>query len=187
MSNLVADASESRPYLRYAVHAGTIALFASTLIYFGYREFSRYSMKAMNCTKLSAEDFDKRLTNRLLSPIYTPKPNLSASPVTFRLNFSPTTLSDTVLVIKSSKVQSDIYRGEYRDEFVVQAGADLLSDGGGDSFELRLFNRKTYEACTAVHESERFWQANKKVYMDLLPSRELNTLGLPVSFKVRIE
>ena len=144
-------------------------------------------MRAMNCEKLSPKEFSEFLAELLAEPMYAANPNQPSASVTFKFNLEPALLSNTILIIESSKAGRYVYRDQYQDVIVIQAGQDLLRGRGGDSLEFRLLNKKTHEACTGWHESEPFWQANKTVYMDLLPFRELNEIGLPVMFKVRIE
>jgi hypothetical protein len=154
-------------------------------------------MKALNCEKLTHEEFNKLLTESISRPIYTVNPNESISPVAFHFNFSAAWLNDAIFIIDSDKAGGYVYRGPYQDKIVIQAGEYLLSNkgrndtsyllSGGDTLSFIFLNKKTNETCAGVHESEPFWQANKNVYIDLLPFRELNKIGLPVSFKVRIE
>jgi hypothetical protein len=155
--------------------------------YFGFKKHSHAGMKAMNCKKLLPEEYTKRLSARLAMPIYKPKSDAPHFPVTFKFNLSPDAMKDSILIIKSSKVSADVYQGPYSQELVIKVGDDLLRDGGGDNLQIRIFNNQTKTSCTSVHESEPFWQANKKVIMEFLDERELNELGLPVTFKVRIE
>lgn len=187
MSDQLASKTRFTKYASYAVWFGLFLVVASFATYFVYREYSRYNMKALNCEKVSTEEFESLLSGASQEPMYTANPNKPTSPVTFHFNFPYADLSDAIFVVHSYKAHGDIYRAQYKYEFVVQAGKDLFSHGGGDTFEFSLFNKKTHEVCVGVHESEPFWQANKKVYFDLLPERELNELELPVSFKVRIE
>jgi hypothetical protein len=156
-----------------------------SIAYLGFKKYSRSEMKAMNCRKLLPEEYSKRLGVMLATPIY--KSDTPHFPVTFKFNLSPDSMKDSILIIRSSKVFADVYKGPYSQELVIQAGADLLRDGGGDNLQIRIFNNQTKTSCTSVHESEPFWQANKKVTMEFLDERELNELGLPVTFKVRIE
>jgi hypothetical protein len=158
-----------------------------SIAYLGFKKYSRSEMKAMNCRKLLPEEYSKRLGVMLANPVYKYKSDAPHFPVTFKFNLSPDAMKDSILIIRSSKVFAHVYQGPYSQEIVIQAGADLLRDGGGDNLEIRIFNNQTKTSCTSVHESEPFWQANKKVTMEFLDERELNELGLPVTFKVRIE
>ena len=144
-------------------------------------------MRALNCEQLSPEVFDKNIAELLSEPIYAPSKNEPTAPVTFRFNLPAALLSDTIFIIESNKADCIIYRDTYQDKFTIQADKNLLNDGGGDSFQFSLWNKKTYEVCSAGHESEPFWQANKTVHVEFLPFRELNEIGLPVVWKVRIE
>lgn len=152
-----------------------------------------------NCEKLSPQEFDKNLAERLSEPVYAASKNEPTSPVTFHFNFGfgAAQLNNAIFIIDSDKVGGLVYRGSYLNNIVIQAGEYLLSDKGrndtgyllkgGDTLSFLFLNKETHEICGFSHESEPFWQANKNVFIDLLPFRELNEIGLPVSFKVRIE
>ena len=145
-------------------------------------------MRAMNCEKLSPDEFNKDLAQWMALPIYSADPNGLASPVTFHFNLAATLLPDTFLVIESLKAHRAIYRATYRNEFTIQAGQELLRDKGADNFKILLFNKKNYEICVFEQESPHYWQAGKHVYIDFLPFRELDPqTGEPVAYKVRIE
>ena len=144
-------------------------------------------MKAMNCKKLSAVEFNNSLTKRLAMPLYSAKLNELTSPVTFHFNLAQALLTDTTFIIESNKADRLIYLGPYLNEFTIQARQDLLDDKGGDNFKFLLFNKKKHEICVAEHEA-MYWQAGKHVYIDLLPFREFEPkIEGPVSFRVRIE
>ena len=188
--------AKTRP-ARYLRYTAWLVLFLSVVLlatYVGFNEYSRYTMRAMNCEKLSPKEFDKLLAEKLAEPMYAANPNEPSAPVTFKFNLEPALLSDTILIIESNNVERYVYRDQYQDEIVIQAGQDLLQGGpelldgrrGYDSFTFVVLNKKMREICVDEHGAP-FWQANKKVYIDFLPFRELDKIGLPVTFKVRIE
>lgn len=174
-------------YRKYVLWLGLALLAASLIAYFRFSYYSGHTMQAMNCGILEPIKFEKVWTTTHLKPVYGARKNEPTSPVTFKFNLAPSELKDTILVIRSNKVHLPVYRAPYQEKIVVQAGADLLNNDGFDSFQIRLLNPITRLSCTEVHETTAFWQANKTVFMDFLPDRELDMNGRPVGFKVRIE
>ena len=189
MTNNTLNAGQRRAkYTKYALWL-TIFLCAALLItYLGFREYLRYTMNAMLCEKETVSGFEKRLANQFSERVYIAKQSEKTVPVTFHFNFSPANLKNAVLVVFSNKANSIIYRDAYNGKFTIQAGADLLRDGDGDSFEIFIFNKETNEICIAAHQSIPAWQADKTVHFDLLPSRDVDKRnGQPISFSVRVE
>jgi hypothetical protein len=155
--------------------------------YLAYRENLRSNMKAMNCGKKQPEEYARLIASLSAKPVYENKTGAQSVPVTFKFDLNPDLMKDSTLFIYSFKASKNVYVGPYSQTLVIQVGTDLLRDSGGDSLQIRVLDKTKLTSCTAVHESEPFWQAGKTVHMEFLPERELNSLGLPVSFKVRIE
>jgi hypothetical protein len=157
--------------------------------YFGFKEYKKHSMRALSCTQLSALEFDKLLAENLSAPAYTPQPKEKVSPVTFQFNLEPSLLSNTVMFIRSFKIDKMIYRDIYQSKFIIQANQDILQEKNEnyDDFEFLLFNKKTLEVCNGIHESTIFWAANKTVHIDFLDQPRLNKYDRPERFQVRVE
>lgn len=151
-------------------------------------EFSRYSMRAMNCEVLSVHEFNLRLNEALIQPKYLADKKYGVSQVRFHFNLEPELIDGAVLVVESDRAGRAIYSGDYKKSIVVQAGYELLNENGSDNFKFIIFNKKNHEICSFEHGSTPFWQAGKDVYIDFLPFRELDpATGEAVAFKVRVE
>lgn len=157
------------------------------IVYLAYKQNLRPSMKAMNCGIKQPDEYARLIASVSAKPVYENKTGTPSLPVTFKFNLDSDLMKNSTLFIYSYKASKNVYMGPYAQTLVIQAGTDLLRDSGGDSLQIRIFDGKEFSSCTAVHESEPFWQANKTVFMDFLSQRELNSIGLPVAFKVRIE
>jgi hypothetical protein len=174
---------------RYAKWIFCILIIGLCGIYFGSKEYKRYTMKALNCTQLSALEFDKLLAENLAVPAYAPQAKEKVSPVTFQFNLEPSLLSDTVMFMRSFKLNQMIYRSIYQPKFTIQANQEILQGKSEnyDDFEFLMFNKKTLELCNGIHESTIFWAANKTVRIDFLDQPRLNKYDRPERFQVRIE
>jgi hypothetical protein len=164
-----------------------LSLVVLLISYLTYKENLRFNMKAMNCGKKQPDEYADLVASLAAKPVYQNKTGTQSEPVTFKFNFDSDLMQDTTVFIYSFKASKIVYAGPYLQALVIQVGTDLLKDRGGDSLQIRFLDKTKLTSCTAVHESEPFWQAGKTVHMELLAARELNSIGLPVSFKVRIE
>ena len=193
MTNNTLNAGQRRAkYTKYALWLTVFMCAALLTTYVGFREYLRYNMNGMICFKKTPAEFEKGMANLLAERPYKAKLNEKTVPVRFHFNFSPVKVKDALLVVSSSKsnsLNSIIYLGAYdKATFVIEAGEDLLRNGGMDDFEINLFNKETLEVCLAANQSIPAWQANKTVHFDLLPSRDVDKRnGLPISFSVRVE
>ncbi len=174
--------------LKYAAWFISASFLVFSIVYFIFSEFSRHSMRAMNCEKYSPGEFDLMTTEILSKPVYLPPHKNSTSPITFQFNLTPFIFEDTILILESSKADSIIYRGPYQDKITIQAGNELLNEKGYDNFTFSVFKKKSHQICRDVYEAGQFWQTKKIVHIDLLPFREINPrTNLPVSFKLWTE
>lgn len=147
-------------------------------------------MQALNRETLSIAELDEYISETLSESVYAPMPSKPFSPVHFKLNFGAMASEDTLVNIYSHAVDKRIYRGPYQKEFTILAGEELLGANygdGGDNFTVNIIQKSTRKVGTGVIESIQPWQANKTVHITLLPFRELNAIGLPVTFKVDVE
>lgn len=158
-------------------------------IYLVLLERERYAMNALNCKKLTPQEFAEATTPNP-QRLYV-LPNDVTSTVTFHFDVPSASAEHSILVISSRKTKRDVYHGRFVTKLVLTVGADLTNSkrakrGSYDDLSLRFYDLKTNVACGAGHEAD-FWQPNKNVFIALLPYRELDEIGLPVAFKVRIE
>lgn len=191
MSAISTPSVKGKKYLRHAAWFLAITASLVAIVYFGFFEYARYSMRALNCKTLSAVDFDMSLSKAMSEPLYSPEPGKPVSPVHFKLDFGLAAGEDTIVRVGSDAAGYKlVYRGSYKKELTILAGEELLganNGSGGDNFSISIIQRSTRKMCGGVIESIQPWQANKTVHIKLLPFRELNAIGLPVTFKVRVD
>lgn len=142
------------------------------------------NMSAMSCETFDPEKFDAILAEQLAAPI-APTPAVQADTTTFLLkNFEPIThVDEDVFIVRASEAGGTIYNGKLPKEFVIPVPSNLMSKKGWDGFSFFLANKRTRHVCYAEHEAP-FWQAGKKIVIELLKERQIDKDGYPVAFKV---
>lgn len=142
------------------------------------------SMSAMSCETFDSEKFDAILAEQLAAPV-APASAGKADTTTFLLkNFEPIThVDDDVFIVRASEAGGTIYHGKLQKEIVIPVPSNLLSKKGWDGFSFFLANKRTRHVCYAEHEAS-FWQAGKKIVIELLRERQIDKDGYPVAFKV---
>jgi hypothetical protein len=189
MSWLEKKSQPVRRCLHYAMGIFAVLVLIVLSTYLVVIERARYAMTALSCERLAPQEFQEAITPNL-KRLYV-KPTDATSTVTFHFDVPSASPEKFVLVISSRKIKRDVYHGKFETKIALTVSADLTNSksskrGSYDDLSLRFYDRKTNIACGAGHEAD-FWQPNKNVFIALLPHRELDELGLPVAFKVRVE
>jgi hypothetical protein len=182
-------ASSKQDSKRKYLWTGLCALFIALAAYLLFNEYARHTMKALNCSSRTLDEMKKRVAEVSSLPVYTPAAGKPKHAVTFHFNFLTEVTGEVLMTMQSYKLEQLVYRGPLQKKISIEAGDELLTEGGADNFKFRFIKLGTNEICSWEQErGAQVWKPNAKVFFDFLPQRELDTeTGVPIAYKVRVE
>ena len=142
---------------------------------------------SMACQQLEQKQMDEEKARLELQPVYAPAKTASGK-VTFHFNLNRAAAGDSLFVIYSKLLQTNLYRGPYQAEVAIDIDERFARDKNFDNLEFRLLEFMPKQSCRWMNErGEPYWRPGAHVTIALLDERDLDQHGLPRNFEVAIK
>lgn len=124
----------------------------------------------MKCQQEEQSVMDEQRAQIEKSPIYTLKENGRAN-VSFTFNIPSKEIGESIFVIFSNRVDSIIYRGQYKNKLFIDIDTSLYGGGGWDNLRFMLLLIDQNKICSWNNErGYPYWQPNAEVSVKFLES-----------------